>query len=131
MVTSTEFDYLRVLYALAWADGKIVGEEAELLTRAAEFFHLSEEQHRELDEWAAEPRSLSDLQKIDFSSWIEEQKIHVYLLALEIAKADGVRTQGEGEFLQELRMLLGLKDESDDAILARTAADSALFGGEA
>ena len=122
-------DYLKILYALAWADNKLQKEELNLLGQIADNFELDENQKKIVQNWATNPISLKDLKKIDFSSFQMEQKKYILTLALAIAKSDGIVTQDEKEFIEEIQSLLDMKDLNFDDLMNELKSSQELYSG--
>jgi len=121
-------DYLKVLYALAWADKKLQTEELDILHGIKEDFELNEDELKLVEEWKKRPVVWNDLMDINFDSFSLEQKKHILFLAFTIVKADGLVTGDEDKFLNDIRTTLDLESISEDDLINEIKTSQKLYG---
>lgn len=122
-------DFVKILYALAWADNKLQKEELNLLDQIIDDFELNDSQRKIVQSWVKNTITLKDLEDIDFDSFPLEQKKYILTLAVAIAKSDGIVTNDEKEFIEELKTLLDLDYLTLDDLLNEIKASQELYGG--
>ncbi len=122
-------DYIKVLFAIAWADNELQEEESALLSEVILSFELTESDFKQIEEWKKNPVKLVDLKNIDFNSFPIEQKKHILLLTLSVAKADCVVTKEEVYFVSEFKKMLGLEDVSEAELISDVHESMDIFGG--
>jgi tellurite resistance protein len=128
-MNSNLIDFVKILYALAWADKKLQKEELNLLDQIIDDFELNDDQRKKMQSWVKNAITLKDLKDIDFGSFPLEQKKYILTLAVTIAKSDGIVTNDEKEFIEELKTLLELDYLSLDDLLNEIKASQELYGG--
>jgi DnaJ-domain-containing protein 1 len=122
-------DFVKILYALAWADNKLQKEELILLDQIIDDFELDDSQRKIVQSWAKNAITLKDLKDINFNSFPLEQKKYILTLAVAIAKSDGIVTKDEKEFIEEMKTLLDLNYLTLDDLLNEIKASQELYGG--
>jgi uncharacterized membrane protein YebE (DUF533 family) len=100
-------DVFVALAAIAWADGKLEGDEADAIVRAAVDEGLSLE---EIGSIEAATQTKVDLGVIDRSQMSKEDRLFVYAVACWIARMDGQITPAETEALAKLGERLGIPE---------------------
>ncbi len=121
-------DYVKVLFAIAWADNELQEEESALLSEVMTSFDLTTSDVSQIEKWKKTPVRLEDLKSIDFNSFPMEQKKHILLLTLSVAKADGIVTKEEGLFVTEFKKLLALEDVSEAELISDVQESMDIFG---
>ncbi len=108
MAESYIMDYIKISYALAWADKKLQDEELHFIKAIKDDLELTNEQRLIVDEWERRPVNLNEIMEMDFNSLSLEQKKYILFLTIGIAKTDGIITDDENKFIHDLKYLLGL-----------------------
>jgi uncharacterized membrane protein YebE (DUF533 family) len=104
-VTPSEKNIVRSLIAVAWADGKVQAGELGVIEGLLCGFDASEEEERELLQYASQPRSLArdvPLAQLGF----QDRELLLQNAALLVA-SDGIQSNVEAAVLHELSDLLG------------------------
>jgi len=122
-------DFVKILYALAWADNKLQKEELILLDQIIDDFELDDSRRKIVQSWGKNALTLKDLKDIDFNSFPLEQKKYILTLAVTIAKSDGIVTKDEKEFIEEMKTLLDLEHLTLEDLLNEIKASQELYGG--
>lgn len=128
MIDLKDYDYLKVLFALAWADQKIQHEEMSFLDQVIGTMSISAQESKEIECMKSSPVSLKDLQDINFSKHSLDQRKFLLLLAYGIARADGIVTSEEVDFLEELQSLLSLTNTTYEDLIEEIEYDLKLYG---
>ena len=110
---------VEVLVAVAWADGRLVAEEKEMLDAVIAGLHLTNEEADEIRRWAETPRSLDDA-PIDMLS--AEERRRVFGHAVVLSTIDGQQSDEELEFLRHLASRFGLAEQDSQRIWAESEA---------
>ncbi|MEN9581758.1 MAG: hypothetical protein RJA70_4767 [Pseudomonadota bacterium] len=122
-MTPSEKNVVKSLVAVAWADGKIVDGEYGVIEGLLCGFDASEEEEREILEFARARRSLqSDIPVAELSQ--DDRELLLTNAAL-LTLADGERSESERAVLSSLVTLLGF-DVADAAKLIAQAGDGTL-----
>lgn len=120
-MTPQEKNIVRSLIAVAWADGRMEATEATVVEGLLAGFDASEEEERELLEYARVPRSLeNDLPLESLSS--ADRGLLLSNAAL-LTMADGEESAGERAVLGRLAELLGFTPEQAARIVADAQRD--------
>lgn len=119
-MTPQDSKILRSLVAIAWADRRIAKEETRALETLFHAFGATPDEAKDLREYAARSRSLSDVPLGELSD--EDREILLGNAAV-LTSADGKRSDEETKALDELVKLLGI-----DAAKAKTIIDDAKDG---
>jgi tellurite resistance protein len=122
-------DFVKILYALAWADKKLHKEELNSLDQIIDNFEFNDDQRKVVQSWIKNEITLKDLEDIDFDSFPLEQKKYILTLAVTIAKSDGIITNDEKQFIEELKTLLDLDYLTLDDLLNEIKVSQELYGG--
>jgi uncharacterized membrane protein YebE (DUF533 family) len=107
------------LVSVAWADGKLVDEEAELIGGLLEAFHATPSEAHEIRQFAERPRTLEDVPLTDLSA--EDRRVLLHYAVL-ITFVDREQSESEREFL--LKLVARLRLPLDVANLIMQAAES-------
>ncbi|HPQ72195.1 MAG TPA: DUF533 domain-containing protein [bacterium] len=117
-------NFLKAVFALAWADRVIQQEEQDALREMLLSYELSPELSACTEEWFTTPVQISS---VDFSCFSEEAKSFVYLSAWLIAKADGKIAPEENTVLRELAARLNLTDPVIERIQSENRIADEMF----
>ncbi len=122
-------DVFIALAAIGWADGKLDGDEADAIVRAALEEGLDLAAIAEIEAAVKAPVALDFL---DRSAMGKDDRLFVYAMACWVARIDGEVTAGEVAALNQLGLLLGVPDRPRRAAealvqeIARTDGDKPL-----
>lgn len=109
---------LKSLVAVAWADGRMEGEEKEVLEALISAFELAKEDAQSIRDYAATPKSLADM-PLD---GLEDADRRLLLQhAVILSYIDGTQSDTEKTLLDELVKKLGIP--GDEASMLLEAAD--------
>lgn len=122
-MTPSEKNIVKSLVAVAWADGKVAAPEAGVIEGMLCGFDASEEEERELLQYAKQKRTLTDDAPIKELSR-EDRELLLANAAL-LTHADGQQSESEQALLQKLIGLLEISPADAEQILA-SAQDGAL-----
>jgi tellurite resistance protein len=122
-VTPSEKNIVRSLVAVAWADGHLESGETSVIEGLLTGFDASEEEEREILEYARTRRTLE--KDIPLTDLTREDRELLLANAALLTHADGDQTSDETEVLGELIRILGFSDAEAHEILAE-ADDGAL-----
>ncbi len=116
-----EQDYaiVRALVPVAWADGKFADREKETLDALLDAFGADEVERAQLNAFAAEKKSLDDINLQDLSA--DDRRVLLHHAVL-LTFADGDQDETERTFLVELAKRLHIPDEEAKAIQDASAA---------
>jgi tellurite resistance protein len=122
-MTPSEKKIVQSLVAVAWADGKVEKVEAHVIEGLLAGFDASEEEEKELLEYAKEKRTLGkDAPLADLGT--EDRELLLANAAL-LTHADGDQSASEKELLDKLIEMLGFSAKDAEAIL-ESVRDGAL-----
>src|SRR5687768_6395481 len=121
-MTPSEKNIVKCLVAVAWADGKLAAPEAGVIEGMLCGFDASEEEERELLQYAKQRRTLTDAPIQELSP--EDRELLLANAAL-LTHADGDQNELERALLQKLIGLLSLS-EADAKHILESARDGAL-----
>jgi uncharacterized membrane protein YebE (DUF533 family) len=110
---------VRGLVCVAWADGKIANEEAELIDSLLKAFQANPSEAHEVRMFARHPRTLDDVPLTDLAA--EDRRVLLHYAVL-ITFVDREQSEAEKEFLGHLVARLRLP--SDEAERVISAAES-------
>jgi len=117
-MTSSEKNVLRSLVAVAWADGKMEAGESGVIEGLLCGFDASDEEEREILEFAKTRRTLEeDIPLADLSS--EDRELLLSNAAL-LTHADGDHSDSERRILDRLATMLGFDAAEVDKMLLAT-----------
>ena len=105
---------LKSLVSVAWADGRISGEETEVLEALLQAFEATPDEAAAIREYARSPRTLADIPLADLSA--DDRRIllqHAVLLTF----VDGQQAPEEKAMLDQLCDKLRIPDEEAKALL--------------
>lgn len=114
-MTPGEKNIVKSLVAVAWADGKVEQPEEDVIEGLLAGFDASEDEEKEIREYAKERRTLDkDLPLFALND--EERELLLANAAL-LTHADGEQSDSEKELLDKLIGVLGIEKEVADQIL--------------
>ena len=120
-MTNNEMNIVKSLVVMAWADGAVEAPEASVIEGLITAFDATEEEERQLMDFARQRRTLVDDLPLDELG--EEDRELLLANAALLTHADGEQSPQERELLDRLIELLGFTVDEAQAIL-----DSALDG---
>jgi tellurite resistance protein len=114
MLTAEKKSILRLLTALAWADGRVDTEEQEVVEALLDAFGADAEEADELRAWAKAPRTLEEVDVSGLSrSDIQLALQHGVLLSY----IDGEQSESERRMIDALIAKLGMTQEEAAPLL--------------
>jgi len=114
MLTEAKENVLKLLVALAWADGRVDQEELEVVGALLDAYGAGKDDTERLLAWAREPRDLDDVDTSDLSVSDTELALQHGVLLTFI---DGEQSEKEIELLDKFVAKLGLSKELAAPIL--------------
>src|SRR3990172_8001346 len=96
---------VKSLIAVAWADGRVDGSEAEVVDALLDAFEANTEEKKELEAYAATKRTLDD---IPFAALEPADRDALLQHAVLVTFIDGEQTDEERRLVDELGSRLGL-----------------------
>lgn len=116
-----EQDYaiVRALVPVAWADGKFADREKETLDALLDAFGADEVERAQINAFAAEKKSLDDIDLQELSA--DDRRVLLHHAVL-LTFADGDQDEAERTFLVELAKRLHIPDEEAKSIQDASAA---------
>jgi len=103
------------LICVAWADGKIASEEAELIESLLQAFHATPSEVHEIRLFARQPRNLDDVPLTDLAA--EDRRVLLHYAVL-VTFVDRVQSSSEKEFLSRLVTRLRLPADESERIIS-------------
>ncbi len=107
---------LRLLVALAWADGRVDQEEMEVVEAMLDAFGAEKGEGDDIREWAKQPRSLDE---IDVSDITEDDAELVLFQAVFLTFIDGEQSKEEIDLLNTFSAKIGLSPDRAKTVLDR------------
>jgi tellurite resistance protein len=114
-MTPSEKNIVKCLVAVAWADGKVAAPEAGVIEGMLCGFDATEDEEREILQYAKQKRTLTDDAPIKELS-AEDRELLLANAAL-LTHADGEQSDAEQALLQKLIGMLGLSEDEAKEIL--------------
>jgi tellurite resistance protein len=105
---------VKSLISVAWADGHFAEKEHEMVDALISAFEATEEQAKEIREYAAEKRTLDDVPVEDLSR--DDRRVllqHAVLLTY----VDGEQHETEKKFITDLYRALEIRDDEGAALI--------------
>jgi uncharacterized tellurite resistance protein B-like protein len=106
---------LRSLVAVAWADGHLASEEAEVVEALISTFQLSVQDADKVREFAKTPRTLDDVPVTELSA--EDRRL-LLQHAVILSYIDGGQTERELDIIDELVDRLRIPEKEADELIA-------------
>jgi uncharacterized membrane protein YebE (DUF533 family) len=103
------------LVCVAWADGKIASEEAELIESLLQAFRATPSEAHEVRLFAKQPRNLDDVPLTDLAA--EDRRVLLHYAVL-VTFVDRVQSSSEKEFLSRLVTRLRLPADESERIIS-------------
>ncbi|HEY3667111.1 MAG TPA: TerB family tellurite resistance protein [Polyangiaceae bacterium] len=125
-MTPGEKNIVKCLVAVAWADGKVAAPESGVIEGLLCGFDASEEEERELLDYAKQKRTLSADAPLKALS--QEEREPLLANAALLTHADGEQSDSEKELLNKLVAMLEFDEEAASEIL-ESVQDGALSLG--
>lgn len=110
-----EFAIVRGLVPVAWADGTFAQKETEMLEALLDAYGATEDQKRELREYAKEKRTLDDINLQDLSAGDRRVLLQCAVL---LSFADGEQHVSESKLLVELAAKLRIPEDEAKHVIA-------------
>ena len=114
-MTPSEKNIVKSLVAVAWADGKVAAPEAGVIEGMLCGFDASEEEEREILQYARQKRTLSDDAPI--KELTREDRELLLANAALLTHADGEQSDAEEALLKKLIGMLEISDADAEQIL--------------
>lgn len=114
-----EYAIVRALVPVAWADGHFAEKEKEMLEALLDAYEATEDEKKQLREYAQEKRTLDDINLQDLSA--EDRRVllqHAVLLTF----ADGHQHADETKLLGDLATKLKVPADEAKAVIADAEA---------
>ena len=110
---------LEGLVCVAWSDGTFEDREKEMLDALLEGFGATEEEQKEVRDWADTPRKLEDipLNELSFGD-----RRTLYAHAVVLTWVDGDQADSEVAFLEQLREQLRITEDEGKEIFSVSSA---------
>jgi tellurite resistance protein len=118
-MTPSEKNIVQSLVAIAWADGRMEQSESSVVEGLLVGFDASDEEEREMLDYARTRRTLDDLPLEELS---EEDRELLLGNATLLSLADGDQSLDEKQLLWQLAALLGFSDEKAAQIFREVQA---------
>jgi tellurite resistance protein len=122
-MTPGEKNIVKCLVAVAWADGKVAAPESGVIEGLLCGFDASEDEERELLDYAKHKRTLSG--DAPFQELSQEERELLLANAALLTHADGEQSDSEKELLNKLVSLLEF-DEDEAGQIMDSVQDGAL-----
>lgn len=110
---------VKSLVAVAWADGRVESEESEVIEALLSAYEASEDEAKDLREYAKTRRTLDDL---PLDSLAPSDRDALLQHAVIITFIDGKQDEKETAFLVDLATRLGFDASRRDALLEQATA---------
>jgi tellurite resistance protein len=110
---------VKSLVAVAWADGRMEGEEHEVIEALISSFELTGEDAAQIREYAKEPRSIDDVPITDLSA--DDRRV-LLQHAVILTYIDGKQSEEEKIVLGKLSEKLRIPADESKAILEAAEA---------
>ncbi len=110
---------IKLLAAMAWADGRVDSEELRVVEAMIESFGVDDEVKDELITWAKTPRTLDD---VDASTLSQDDAELVLHQAVLLSFVDGEQSDTEIALLNDLTAKLRMSDESAESVMKGAVA---------
>lgn len=114
-----EFAIVRALVPVAWADGHFAEKEKEMLEALLDAYEATEDEKKQLREYAKEKRTIEDIDLQDLSAADRRVLLqHAVLLTF----ADGHQHADESKLLVDLATKLKVPADEAKAVIAEAEA---------
>ena len=113
------FALIQALVPIAWADGDFAAKEKEMLDALLEAYEATPDEKKKLQDYAAEKRTLDDINLQDLSAASRRVLLqHAVLLSF----ADGEQHATESTLIKELAVKLRIPEEEATAVITEAEA---------
>jgi uncharacterized tellurite resistance protein B-like protein len=113
------FALIQALVPIAWADGDFAAKEKEMLDALLDAYEATPEEKKKLQEYAAEKRTLDDINLQDLSAASRRVLLqHAVLLSF----ADGEQHAAESKLITELATKLRIPEDEAKAVITEAEA---------
>lgn len=127
-MTPREKKVVKSLVAVAWADGKLATPETHVIEGLLAGFDASDEEEKEILEYARRRRTLDDIPLADLDT--EERELLLANAAL-LTHADGNQSDDEKQLLDKLIALLEIPADDAEKILESVKDGAITLGSRA
>jgi tellurite resistance protein len=110
---------LKSLVAVAWADGRLEGEETEVINALLSAFEITGDDAEAIREYAKEPKTLTDVPLTDLSA--SDRRL-LLQHAVILTYIDGEQSKEEKDLLTELIGRLNIPDAEAKVLLEASEA---------
>ncbi len=128
-MTPSEKNIVKSLVAVAWADGQLESSESGVIEGMLCGFDATDEEEKEILEYANQRRTLSD--DIPLDALDKNDRELLLANAALLTHADGEQSASESELLEQLIKILGIEDSEARTILASVSAGASQLGSRA
>lgn len=113
------FALIQALVPIAWADGDFAAKEKEMLDALLDAYEASPDEKKKLQDYAAEKRTLDDINLQDLSAASRRVLLqHAVLLSF----ADGEQHPEESKLIQALAIKLRIPEDEAKAVITEAEA---------
>ena len=110
---------MKLLVAMAWADGRVDSEESQVVEAMLESYGVERETTDEVLAWAKKPRTLDDVDVTGIRTEDAELVLHQSVL---LSFVDGEQSEKEIALLNDLIKKVGLSKKSADEVMRSATA---------
>jgi len=107
------------LVSVAWADGKVMDEELQVIDALLEAFEATPSEAYEVRTYARQPRTIDDVPLTDLSA--DDRRVLLHHAVL-LTFSDGHQDESERQMIGELARRLGISSEQAARIAASAEA---------
>lgn len=107
------------LVSVAWADGKVMDEELQVIDALLEAFQATPSEIHEVRMYARQPRTIDDIPLTDLSA--DDRRVLLHHAVL-LTFSDGHQAESERQLIGELARRLGILPEQAERIAASAEA---------
>ena len=119
MLDDRKTKLVKLLIALAWADGRVDKEEMEVVEAVLDSFDADDDGADKIRKWASEPRTFNEL---DVSDLTEDDASLVLFQAVLLTYIDGEQSEKEIELLNKFVAKIGLTPERASSVIESATA---------
>jgi tellurite resistance protein len=120
----TAMSIVKSLVTVAWADGTYAEPEKEMVDALLEAFEASEEQAKEVRDYAATKRTLEDIPNDELGP---DDCRQLLLHAVMLSYADGEQSPAESDLLKKLAAHLAIPPDEAEALMKQAEARAKKF----
>jgi len=119
MLTAQKKCSLKLLVAMAWADGRVDEEEMEIVEAMLDAYGADGGEAEEIREWAKRPRAFEDVEVVALE---EPDVVQALQHAVLLSYIDGEQSAKELELLDKFVDRLGMSSEAAKPIMESATA---------